>query len=127
MLSMSLLTDMIDRFHLFKPLSKTHNSFSTLKVQGLAFEEVTVVELMSSSLCSSATSSRIMAVIAISAGFVCFNLCQCIGNSSSNQCLKLSIGHSCGGGGCGGSLWCHYLQNRRSNKISLVLKFVLQR
>ncbi|GJY95405.1 hypothetical protein Tco_0511766 [Tanacetum coccineum] len=95
MLSMSLrreldltcdcaVTDMKERFHLFKPLSKTHNSFHTLEVQLLTFKEVTVVALMSSLLYSSATSSRIMAVIAISASSVCFNFCQCIGNSSGN-------------------------------------------
>nr|GEV10599.1 hypothetical protein [Tanacetum cinerariifolium] len=37
-----VVANMEYRFNLFKPLSKTNNSFSTLEVQGLAFKEVTI-------------------------------------------------------------------------------------
>ncbi|GJY74794.1 hypothetical protein Tco_0479225 [Tanacetum coccineum] len=74
-----------------------------------------------------------MAVFAISASG-CFTFCQHVSNSLGNQCLKLFISHRGGGGGCcgwGGSgsgcfPWRHFLQNQKSNKISLVPQFVLQ-
>ncbi|GKD41229.1 hypothetical protein Tco_1261436, partial [Tanacetum coccineum] len=43
----SAVDDMEHRFHLFEPLSKSDNSFSTLEVHGLTFEEVTIGTLTS--------------------------------------------------------------------------------
>nr|GEV88550.1 hypothetical protein [Tanacetum cinerariifolium] len=63
------------KFHFLKPLSQTNDSFSTLKIKGLAFQEVTIGALTSSALCPSATS-RIMAIIAISTASISFILSQ---------------------------------------------------
>ncbi|GJS75974.1 putative reverse transcriptase domain-containing protein [Tanacetum coccineum] len=60
-------------FHFLEPLSQTDDSLSTLKVKGLAFQEVTIGALTSSALCPSA---RIMAIIAISTASVSFILSQ---------------------------------------------------
>ncbi|GJS00021.1 hypothetical protein Tco_0316529 [Tanacetum coccineum] len=40
-------------FHLLKPLSQAYDSFSTLKVKGLAFQEVSICALLSRVLCPS--------------------------------------------------------------------------
>nr|GEU81758.1 hypothetical protein [Tanacetum cinerariifolium] len=51
------VASMENRFNLFEQLSKTNNSFSTLEIQGLTFEEVSVGALMNSRHLSSSASS----------------------------------------------------------------------
>ncbi|GKE33667.1 hypothetical protein Tco_1452989 [Tanacetum coccineum] len=43
------------KFYFLEPLSQIDDSFSTLEVKGLAFQEVTIRALTSSTLCPSAT------------------------------------------------------------------------
>ncbi|GJY50481.1 hypothetical protein Tco_0441328 [Tanacetum coccineum] len=84
-------------------MRQANDSFSTLEIKGLAFQEVAVSALTSSALCPFATS-RIMAIIAISTASVSFILSQRSSNALGYQCLNGSIGHR-----GGGPLWRHFL------------------